>query len=260
LRGVMGSPLNRLAHLVRGLGDLMGLTPLIDRLISQSEIVTIDGRKYVRKRYLKEVGIIKWIPPTILFRVSYPFTLSPRERFKRELDFMTYGWQGFVRTPKPVHVDEEKLEILREYVEGNVINYLRDSEPLGKALALIHSEGWALGDVKPTNFLVDNDSTHVYVIDAEQSVRTNNLTHKAWDIALSAFFASYAYLSDLTTYESFLQEFLREYVRRWEGGVAVLKELSSMRFGGIFLIMPLPHVFALADMIDAIIEEQKRSM
>ncbi len=256
----MGSPLNRLAHLVKGLGDLMGLTPLIDRLISQSEIVVIDGRKYVRKRYLKEVGIIKWIPPTILFRVSYPFTLSPRERFKRELNFMTYGWQGFVRTPKPVHIDEENLEILREYVEGSVINYLRDSEPLGRALALIHGEGWALGDVKPTNFLVNKDSTHVYVIDAEQSVRTNDLTHKAWDITLTAFFASYAYLSDLTAYEAFLQEFLREYVRGWEGGIAVLRELSSMRFGGIFLIMPLPHVFTLADMIDSIIEEEKRSV
>ncbi len=256
----MGSPLDRLAHLVRGLGDLMGLTPLIDRLISQSEIVIIDGRKYVRKKYLKEVGIIKWIPPTILFRVSYPFTLSPRERFKRELNFMTYDWQSFVRTPKLVHTDEEKLEILREYVEGNVINYLRDSEALGRALALIHGEGWALGDVKPTNFLVDEDSMHVYVIDAEQSVRTNDLTYKAWDIALSAFFASYAYLSDLTAYESFLQEFLKEYIHRWKGGVAVLRELSSMKFGGIFLIMPLPHVFALADIIDAIIEEEKRDV
>jgi len=254
----MGSPLSRLAHLVRGLGDLMGLTPLIDRLISQSEIVIIDGKKYVRKRYLKEVGIIKWIPPTILFRVSYPFTLSPKERFKRELSFLTYGWQGFVRTPKPISIDEDKLEILREYVEGDVVNYLRDSEPLGRALAMIHGEGWALGDVKPTNFLVDKDSMHVYVIDAEQSVRTNDLTHKAWDIALSVFFASYAYLSNLTAYESFLQDFLREYTHGWEGGVAVLKELSSMRFGGIFLIMPLPHVFALADMVDAMVEEERK--
>lgn len=249
--------MNRLTHLIRGLGDLMGLTPLIDRLISQSEIVIINGKKYVKKRYLKEVGIIKWIPPTILFRVSYPFTLSPRERFKRELNFMTYGWHGFVKTPKLVSTDEERLEILREYVEGDVINYLRDSEPLGRALSLIHKEGWALGDVKPTNFLVNESSTHVYVIDAEQSVRTDDLTHKAWDVALSAFFASYAYLSNLTAYENFLQEFLREYTRRWEGGIAVLRELSSMRFGGIFLIMPLPHVFALADMIDAIIEEKK---
>lgn len=253
----MGSPLNRLTHLVRGLGDLTGLTPLIDRLISQSEIVVIDGKKYVKKRYFKEVGIIKWIPPTILFRVNYPFTLSPRERFKRELDFMTYGWRGFVRTPKLVSTDDEKLEILREYIEGNVINYLRDSKSLGRALALIHMRGWALGDVKPTNFLVDESSAHVYVIDAEQSVRTDDLTHKAWDVALSAFFASYACLSNLAVYENFLQEFLREYIREWEGGIAVLKELSSMRFGGIFLIIPLPHVFTLADIVDAIIEEGK---
>ncbi len=248
----MSSPLSRVAKLIRGLGDLTGLTPLIDKFISQSEILVVEGRKYVRKRYLKEVGIIKWIPPATLFRANYPFTLLPKERFHREISFMTHRWES-VKVPKIVSTDESKLEIVREYVEGEVINYNRNAEELANALGEIHREGWALGDVKPTNFIVKGGG-ELYVIDAEQAIGKSTTSHRAWDLALTVFFAAYSNLPDLSGYESFLNKFLWTYVEAY-GGKEVINKLSSFQFGGIFLLIPLPHVFLLADAIESVINE-----
>ncbi|GEM_PF-284481 len=246
------SPLGRLAKLIRGLGSLTGLTPLLDKLVSQSEVVLVEGRKCVRKRYLKEVGIIKWIPPAILFRATYPFTLSPRERFRREVSFLKHSWVG-IGVPKIIEADERKLELVREFVDGDLINYFRDAERVAEALGRIHREGWALGDVKPTNFLSGHDGL-IYVIDAEQAVSTSGVPHRAWDVALTAFFAAYSNLPDLNAYEAFLRKFLRKYVSTY-GGVEVLREVSNFHFGGIFLLLPLPHTFTLADVIEDVINE-----
>ncbi len=246
------NPLEKLAKLIRGLGSLTGLTPLLDKLVSQSEIVFVEGRRCVRKRYLKEAGIIKWIPPAILFRATYPFTLSPRERFRREVSFLRHSWVR-VGVPKIIKADERRLELVREFIEGDIVNYFRDSERLAEALGRIHREGWALGDVKPTNFLLSRDGL-IYVIDAEQAVSDSSVPHRAWDVALTAFFAAYSNLPDLNGYESFLRKFLRMYVDSY-GGVEVLKEVSNFHFGGIFLLLPLPHIFTLADVIEDVVNE-----
>lgn len=237
-----------LDSLLRSLRDLVGNAYLLDRLISQSEVVDVGGGKVVKKRFVKEVGVIKWLPPTILLRGTYPFTLNPKERFSRELDFFTNEvWEG-VKVPEVIAADEEVLEIVREYVDGKPLDYRVNADLIARTLAEIHCRGRALGDVKPTNFLVTGEGT-LYVIDAEQSVRTTDRAHWAWDIALTMFFASYANLTDLGGFRRFVSRFVKSYVA--SGGlVETFDEILTPRFSPLTLLMPLPHLFAMVDEVN----------
>ncbi|MCD6323666.1 MAG: hypothetical protein J7L55_00960 [Desulfurococcales archaeon] len=244
---VVMSATERINELLKQLRSLLTSTvPNMDKLISQTEIRVEGGRKYVVKKFTREVGLIKWIPPAIIFRATYPFTLIPRERFRRELRFFSHPWEN-VRTPNVLESDEESLTIEREYVEGSILNYGEDLEKLAEGLAEIHSKGWALGDVKPTNFIVGENG--LYVIDAEQAVDSGKRTYMAWDLMLTSFFAAYTYLVEVSKYEEFVREFFRKYLD-FGGPFDAVKNVGGFRFGGLVLLMPLPHVFTLAETID----------
>jgi len=143
-----------------------------------------DGK--VIKSFLSPWSL-KWVIsiPTIVF---YPYSINPRTRLFRELSFFI-EWRkknhSLVRTPRVLKVDYTHLTLVREYIEGNSVHNLgmKCFELLFKALAFIHKEGWTLGDPKPSNFLVDTNN-RIFVIDAEQAVKTDNIRYMAWDIAL----------------------------------------------------------------------------
>ena len=80
--------------LLKYIGNILGTPVSIDKLISQAEVITFEGRKAIKKVFTSEVGIIKWLPLALLLRPVYPFTLDPRERFKRELNFFNLGASG----------------------------------------------------------------------------------------------------------------------------------------------------------------------
>ncbi len=234
---------------------LMSSVPNMDKLISQIEVQVEGGRKYVVKRFTREVGLIKWIPPAIVFRATYPFTLIPKERFKRELRFFNHPWER-IRTPQVIEADEKKLSIKRVYIEGSMLNYEEDLDRIAKGLAEIHSKGWALGDVKPTNFVKGDGD--LYVIDAEQAVDSGKTTYMAWDLMLTSFFAAYTFLVEVRKYETFVKRFFRKYLDSG-GPYNAVKDVGGFRFGGLVLLMPLPHVFTLAEAIDELTLKKGRS-
>lgn len=243
---------DRLSDLIRSLKEVVGSVPSLDKLIAQVEVTSIKGKKYVVKRFTKEVGVIKWIPPTIVFRAAYPFTLLPKERFTREVNFFSQEWEC-VKTPKILEADEESLTIIREFVEGEFISYDRHANDLARALAKIHSRNWALGDVKPTNFLISAKG-ELYVIDAEQAIKTDNVPHKAWDLMLTSFFSAYYFITDTESYGGFLRKFLKAYLMNGDNR-NVLRELTGLKFGGLILLMPLPHAFTLSDVLEEMISK-----
>jgi len=241
-----------LEPLLRNLREAFGGAYVIDKLISQAELVTIDDRKYVRKRYGKEVGIIKWLPPAIFLRSIYPFTLEPRERMRREVEFLSQSWSG-LGVPKILTYDEGKLELIREYVVGDPLDYRAEEAPklLGSALREIHSKGYALGDVKPTNFIVGSDGV-IYVIDAEQAVRTEDPTIKCWDLMATLLLASYSLITNLSKYRKFIKSLISEYLS--DGRlVNVLSEYTSHKFGGLTLLMPPLHLMIMFEEIATVV-------
>ncbi len=239
----------RFNELMKYLRALMPSIPSLDKLVTQAEIKEEGGKKLVIKRFMKEVGFIKWIPPAIAFRANYPFTLLPKVRFERELNFFRTGWKEF-RTPEIIEANTKDLIIVREYVEGKFLDYLNHLRHLAVALAEIHSSDRALGDVKPTNFIVSGND--LYIIDAEQSITTGKLHHKAWDLMLTAFFMAYSYFLDPVKYKETIKAFIKTYMDSG-GNKEVVNQVGSFRFGGLAMLMPLPHLFTLAEVIDSLL-------
>jgi len=236
--------------LLKYISDILGTPIGVEKLISQAEVITFEGRRAIKKVFTSEVGIIKWLPPTLLFRPVYPFTLDPRERFKRELNFFNLGasgkWSAF-STPKVLSVDESSLTLIREYVEGDLIDYKKDIKLLAAALAEVHSKGYVLGDVKPTNFIIGNGN--LYIIDAEQAIESVSAEHRAWDLMLSTFFMSYIMLWDMPTFKDLIRAFLKYYLDNG-GHSSSLRHMMGIKLTSISLLMPLPHLLALAKVIE----------
>ncbi len=239
--------------IIKYINEILGTPIGIEKLISQAEIIEHEGRKAVKKVFTREIGIIKWLPPTLLFRPIYPFTLDPRERFERELNFLNLGasgrWETFT-TPKILSADSDSLTIIREYIDGTLINYKRDIGLLSSALTEIHLKNYVLGDVKPTNFIVYNGT--LYIIDAEQAIESRSIEHRAWDLALNIFFMSYMVLWDLPVFKDLVRRFLENYLSNG-GSSESVKNITSVKLSSISLLMPLPHLVALVRVIEELI-------
>ncbi|MCS7099506.1 MAG: hypothetical protein RMH84_00265 [Sulfolobales archaeon] len=217
----------------------------LDILIAQSEIREVGGRKVVVKKFTSEIGLLKWLPPAIFLRASYPFAIAPRERFKRETKFMEFGeWSGF-RVPRILSTDEVELVVVREYVEGEVVRCDRvaDVRTLGKVLAEVHSRGFSLGDVKPTNFLISGSVP--YVIDAEQSTRFRE-DMGSWDLVVVAFFISLASYMGTEKFRDLFGEFSESYLKSG-GSRESYCGIISPKNAVMLTFMPLPNVLALSD-------------
>ena len=240
-------------RIIKYINEILGVPVSIEKFISQAEVITYEGRKAIRKIFTREIGIIKWLPPTLLFRPIYPFSLDPKERFRRELNFLKLGasghWTTF-STPKVLSFNDNSLTIIREYIDGPLINYKRDVNILATALAEIHSKNYVLGDVKPTNFVVSNGT--LYIIDAEQAIESSSIEHRAWDLALNIFFMSYIALWDVPAFKDLVRKFLENYLSSG-GSSESVKNITSVKLSSISLLMPLPHLVALVRVIEELL-------
>ena len=228
---------------------------IIDKVISQAEIFEVSGRRYVRKRYDKEIGIFKWLPPSLMLKDLYPFTLNPKERLLRELNFFSNKWSKFY-VPKIVSYDLSKLELVREYVDGSALTfrYSHEAEALGIVLGEIHSKNYALGDLKPTNFIIKDSK--IYIIDAEQAITNASLNIKCWDIVCLSLFASYVNLFNIDKFKDFMLKLLKSYVA-FSNGFEILKYIQERYFNPLALLIPLPHILILDNVLNEVLSSMR---
>ncbi len=183
----------------------MRLDEFLRGVSAQSKVVKVEDGKYVRKCYGSSVSL-KWYFIVSIFK-SYPFVGDPRERMGREIEFFTYNWSE-VKVPKIVDFDYDEACLLREFVDGRTPTSAEDVKKIGRALRHIHDSGFVMGDTKVENFLVND---YVYVIDAEQSIRSDSEEYKGWDLAVFLLFLSYKFLYDLKGFENSVKSFLLAY-------------------------------------------------
>jgi len=166
---------------------------------------------YVIKDY-KSPWAFKWVI-SVPFLVVYPYSYSPSSRMFREIAFFKY-WKdkGKISTPEIIEINYNEKKIKREYISGEKLSNmgLNGFKMLFMLLGTIHSEGWALGDTKPENFIYDAKKDVIYVIDAEQSIKSAKEDWMAWDVVMSLIFAGVYYVID-GSYE--FDELLDQYLK-----------------------------------------------
>jgi len=159
---------------------------LLDSFSRQVDVVAIDSRKLVVKEYGSERGLVKWfiVNLSAIPIGVYPFALNPVNRMEREVGFLRGHTRGFLK-PELYVVDYVGKRIVRSYVEGEKLSYHSKPEvfsEFGRSLSELHCSGWALGDTKISNFIYNGKG--VYIVDAEQSLKTDSIEHYAWDLVV----------------------------------------------------------------------------
>jgi tRNA A-37 threonylcarbamoyl transferase component Bud32 len=208
------------------------------RFLEQSEILDINGKKIVLKKYSGVPGILKWsalyLHPASLY---YPLTSDPLERLLREEKFFTTPPKG-IQTPRIIEVDYKRIVMKREMIYGKPLEPLPEqARLLGKAIGIIHVEGYRLGDTRSQNFLLTGDS-QVAVIDAEQSIVSNEESYRAWDVLVFTYFLHLdTIFSGFQLFEMILKHFFDSYCSIGLG----LSYKSLEKIKPIFILFPLPH-------------------
>ncbi len=211
----------------------------------QISIREVDGRRMVVKSFQGNPGILKWVALGVIYQGAYPFAVTPESRMKREIEFMSDD-HSLIHAPRIVEVDWGKKQVVREYVEGSPLEPWRnpeDSGILGQAIAMAHREGWVLGDTKPTNFIL-SEGGDIYVVDAEQSIRSEDERLRGWDLLVAAFFLSLMYPADSKAFGERVEGLLTTYVAG-KGFRKALGEIFSYRHSTLYALIPLRNLLAL---------------
>ncbi|AAY80798.1 hypothetical protein [Sulfolobus acidocaldarius] len=198
----------------------------------QTKVVDSGDRKIVLKCYNSSTSF-KWYFISPAFR-SYPYTSSPLERMSREINFFTYKWTNII-VPKIIDFDLDSMCLYREYLEGREVSKSEDYFELGHSLKYIHSKGFALGDTKVENFLIPPDNKIITVIDAEQSIETDSVSHFAWDLLVTIFSISYKFIKNPQLFYEVINSFLDGYDPIKEEA----KEIFDIKYISLISLIPL---------------------
>lgn len=250
----MGDSKSVLSGVVEHLRGVFGLhLPGLEDLLGQVELVEWRGLRAIKKNFSSEVGLLKWLPPSLFYKSSYPFALSPAERFRRELNFFGMGNGNWYKVPRIYSVDESKLIIIREYIDGRPLTYSHSTcKLLARAMAEVHSRGLVLGDVKPSNFIISDNA--IYIIDAEQAISglSNSDELAGWDLMLTLLFVSYRYVIDSHGFREFVERFLKDYIDSG-GSRAGVSSITSLKNLSIGLLMPLYNLVTIMNIVGRIV-------
>jgi len=231
-----------------------GILDILDELFSQTQVIIIDGVKYALKKYDRTPGLLKWfiIKSASLPITLYPFTFVPRERLERESVFLR-ELVGKIPVPRPVLIDWGGIKLIREFIEGKkFVPGLNEKEyrSVTWAIRSIHDYGYVLGDTKFHNFIISGEK--VYIIDAEQAIKSKSKAHHAWDLFIFLVTTTIKLITDnpfLDIYvytdivESIVDYYLAGDDELWEE----MKKIYSRKiFSGLTgVLVPLPYSFKL---------------
>lgn len=187
------------------------------------------------------VSSLKWIPAFIAAAPTVRYRRDPKLRALSEL-YYSRLLRMVVNTPRilSAHLWERGALTVREYVPGVSVLDSRDPRAwrmAGKALARIHSEGYALGDANPGNFIVSGSS--ITLVDMEQ-VRPSDPTSIAWDIITVI-----AYTHLTRAKGTYLNELIETYVGEGAPTREAIRELGKLKYWTPYLLMPHKIVEAL---------------
>ena len=152
-----------------------------------------DREKTIRvavKRY-QDVKGMKWGVLNLWSLKNANFTASPVERIFRGVPGIEGAKKFGLFTAEVLAVFLDQRMLVTRFIEGRDLSTLEsdylngDSEDLspfakfGKALATMHNNGYCMGDTKPSNVILSQDSK-IYFTDLEQAQPNGN---KTWDVA-----------------------------------------------------------------------------
>ncbi len=198
--------------------------------IDSAELYSMGNEKLVVKQYFTLSGI-KWVLASIVASILKRFSVLPGERQLNEYTAILELKKNNIPSRDIVLVDPISYVTVFKYVEGESLPQVA-REHLSKAYRLvgeligsIHSIGIVVGDTKPENFIYNNVAGRVYVIDLEQSRKSQRIEEQAWDIAMFIYFHA---LPNMANKAMYLEKFLEGYTS--VAGSKAISEAAKIKY------------------------------
>ncbi len=241
-------------------GSVKSFLDMLDDFLSQSRMLQVDNEKYIWKTYSKEVGVFKWLAISTAGRIvkTYPFSSSPKERMRREVGFLRKNIKGVLK-PRLIIADWKHYSIIREYIEGTVVDPTKPTtyNEIAKIIAKIHMNGVVMGDTKYFNFLESGDGG-IFVIDAEQAIESSEPKYMAWDLVVFLITATYRLVNiqsilRMKQYRGLVESFLKSYSTEVIEYRRVFSEFKRLNIGNtIALLLPPPfNAYLIKTLLDS---------
>ena len=209
-----------------------------------------DKERTVRvavKRY-QDVKGMKWGVLNLWSLKNANFTTNPMERIFREYRASRELKKFGLYTTEVLAVFLDQKMLVTKFIEGKDLSNLEsdyfngDTEDLapfvefGKELATMHNNGYCMGDTKPSNAIMSEDSK-LYFTDLEQAQQGGN---KSWDVAEFIY-----YSIRFTLKEDRARKLVSSFVQGYDSVAkdkGVIKKSGSFRYRAPFQAFIAPNV------------------
>ncbi len=141
------------------------------------------------------------------------------------------------------HVEGEKLHETIKRISGAAEDVEEDLSIIarvGATLAEVHSLGIVLGDTKPENIVVQEESRDIYLLDLEQASRKGD---KVWDIAEFLYYSGHYFspISGTRLAELTAKAFVKGYIGK-HGDAGLVQRVGSPKYTKVFSLFTFPHI------------------
>ena len=200
------------------------------------------------KRY-NDVKGMKWGLLNIWSLKNTNFSANANERMHREFRAIEQFKNLGLFTPDVLAVFLSEKILVTRYIKGKDLSsiqteYLREEtddlsvqRTFGAILARVHGAGICIGDTKPSNAILAESNSSIYLTDLEQAHANGNLV---WDIAEFIYYSVRFTLKEERA-RKLVYEFVSGYL---EGGgdAKVIEQTSALRYRAPFQAFIAPNV------------------
>lgn len=202
------------------------------------------------KRY-KDIRGMKWGVLNLWSLKNADFTINPIERLCREFrasrEFRTLG----LATPEIIAVFFPQILTASKFIRGKDLSKVEASYLDGRAeelypilsfgrdLAIMHNNGYCMGDTKPSNAIYSDDDYQIYLVDLEQSHREGN---KTWDLAEFIYYSVRFTLKEDRA-RKLISAFVQGYLEKAEDNRPV-EDAGALRYRAPFQAFIAPNIMS----------------
>lgn len=202
------------------------------------------------KRF-KDIRGMKWGVLNLWSLKNADFTVNPAERLYREfrasMELRKFG----LSTPDVIAVFFPQKLTVTKFIKGRDLSKVEadfldgrsdELSPIfafGRDLAIMHNNGYCMGDTKPSNAVYSDENSKIYFTDLEQSLPGGN---KTWDLAEFVYYSVRFTLKEDRA-RKLISAFAQGYVEKTQNS-KVLEAASELRYRAPFQPFIAPNVMS----------------
>ncbi len=202
----------------------------------------------VVKRF-NDIRGMKWGVLNLWSLKNADFTVNPAERLYREFRASRELREFGLATPGIIAVFFPQKLTVTKFIRGSDLSKVEASyldgktdelSPIfafGQDLAVMHNNGYCMGDTKPSNAIYSDEDSRIYFVDLEQSHAEGN---KTWDLAEFIYYSVRFTLREERA-RKLISAFVQGYLEKTEDTKAV-EEAGSLRYRAPFQAFIAPNV------------------